>query len=224
MLTVQKLRITFARDGGVRYLSHLEMMRAWERVLRRAGWRLAYSQGFNPHPKLSFAVALPVGVAARAELLDVQLEEPRSLGSASMELSREMPEGLEVVDVVEVSVDAPPIQRCLQAAEYSARCPAGTLDALIVEASRVLAAPSLPRGRAREGRVVEYDLRPMIQALWLEEESGYPMVCMRLRADAQGAGRADEVLRELGLDPADCQITRTRLLLAEDQTSPLQDH
>ena len=224
MLTLQRLRITFARDGGVRYLSHLEMMRAWERVLRRAGWRLAYSQGFNPHPKLSFAVALPVGVAARAELLDVQLEEPRTLGSASAELSREMPDGLEVVDVREVPADEPPIQRSIYAAEYTALCPPGVLDALIVETGRVLAAASLPRGRAREGKIVEYDLRPMIQALEVGEDGGLPAVRMRLRADAQGAGRADEVLRELGLDPADCQITRTRLLLAEDQTSPLQDH
>ena len=213
---MQRLRITFARDGGVRYLSHLEMMRAWERVLRRAGWRLAYSQGFNPHPKLSFAAALPVGVASRAELLDVQLEDPRALDSALAELSREMPEGLEVVDVTEVPVDAPPIQRLIHAAEYTALCPAGTLDALTVEAGRVLAAASLPRGRAREGKVVEYDLRPMIQALEAGEEAGHPVVRMRLRADAQGAGRADEVLRELGLDPADCRVTRTRLLLAED--------
>ncbi len=213
---MQRLRITFARDGGVRYLSHLDMMRAWERVLRRAGWRLAYSQGFNPHPKLSFAAALPVGVAAWAELLDVHLEEPRALDSASAELSREMPEGLEVVDVTEVPADAPPIQRLIHAAEYSVRCPAGILDALIVETGRVLAASSLPRDRARDGKVVEYDLRPMIRALEAGEEAGHPVVRMRLRADAQGAGRADEVLRELGLDPADCQITRTRLLLAGD--------
>ena len=213
---VQRLRITFARDDGVRYLSHLEMMRAWERVLRRAGWRLAYSQGFNPHPKLSFAMALPVGVAARAELLDVQLEEPRALDTASVELSREMPQGLELVDIMEVPPEAPPIQSLIRAAEYSVRCPAGTLDALIVEAGRLLAAASLPRERAREVKVVEYDLRPLIQALEVGEGGGYPVVRMRLRADAQGAGRADEVLRELGLDPADCRITRTRLLLAGD--------
>lgn len=213
---MQRLRITYARDGGARYLSHLEMMRAWERVLRRAGWRLAYSQGFNPHPKLSFAAALPVGVAARAELLDVQMEEPRPLGSALDELSREMPPGLEVVGVVEVPVEAPPIQRSIYAAEYVALCPIGTLDALIVEVGRVLAAASLPRGRAREGKVVEYDLRPMIQAAEMAEDGERPVVRMRLRADAQGAGRADEVLRELGLDPADCQITRTHLLLAEE--------
>lgn len=219
---MQRLRITFARDGSVRYLSHLEMMRAWERALRRAGWKLAYSQGFNPHPKLSFAAALPVGVAAQAELLDVQLEEARPLNSAAAELSKVAPAGLSVLKVAEAPVDAPPIQRSLQAAEYTAHCPVGTLDGLSAEIGRVLAATSLPRGRAKEGRIVEYDLRPMIQALRLEEDGGYPVIIMRLRADAQGAGRADEVLRELGLDPADCLITRTRLLLAEGQPQLLQ--
>ena len=134
-----------------------------------------------------------------------------------------MPEGLELVDIMEVPTDAPAIQRLIHAAEYTAHCPPGTLDALIVEAGRVLTASSLPRDRARDGKVVEYDLRPMIQALEVGEGDGYPVVRMRLRADAQGAGRADEVLRELGLDPADCRITRTRLVLSESQLPPFQD-
>jgi radical SAM-linked protein len=211
----QRLRITFGRHGGARYLSHLEMMRMWERALRRADWKLAYSQGFNPHPKLLFAAALPVGVAAESELLDVHLEEPRALESAVTELSQRMPPGLNVVGVAEVPVDAPPIQHTVQSAEYVALCPGGYRDALIVEIGRVLAAQSLPRGRQKEGKVVDYDLRPMIRSLGLEDDSSRALLRMILRTDAHGAGRADEVLRELGVDPADCSITRTRLLLAD---------
>lgn len=213
----QRLRIGFARHGGVKYLSHLELMRMWERVLRRAGWQLTYSQGFNPHPKLSFAAALPVGVAAEAELLEIQLDESRPLGGALEDLARQLPEGIEVLGVEEIPADAPAIQRSLMAAEYRVLCSRETQEEPVRrEAERILAAGSLVRERAKEGKAKRYDLRPMIRALQVEPAAdGRAAVRMELRTDAQGAGRPDEVLREMGLDPADCEITRLRLILRE---------
>lgn len=213
---MQRLRITFGRGGAAKYLSHLELMKAWERVFRRAGWKLVYSQGFNPHPKISFAAALPVGVAAEAELVEVQIESSRSAEEAREELAAQLPPGLEVRAVEEVPVDEAPLQRSLRAAEYVAVCSMPFPGDLSSAVLRVMGAKSLPRRRAKEGKAVEYDLRPMIHEIAVGPGSnGAVEICMQLRTDAQGAGRADEVLRELGLDPADCQITRTRLLLAD---------
>lgn len=212
---VQRLRITFARVDETSYLSHLELMRLWERAFRRAGWRLAHSQGFNPHPRLSFAAALPVGVAGEAELLDVYLEIPRPPSDAIRELAERMPGGIQVRQVEEVPVDAPAIQRSMVAAEYRAICPEGlSLGELETAAARLLAAAALPRERAREGRARSYDLRPLIRSLAVvRDPSGRPLVWMELRCDAQGAGRPDELLREMGLEPADCRVIRTRLLM-----------
>ncbi len=217
----QRLRLTFARRGAASFLSHLEMMRAWERVLRRAGWRPARSQGFNPHPKLFFAAPLPVGVATEADLLEVHLEEPRAPEAALEELACHMPPGVEVRRVEEVPEEAPLLQRSMAAAEYLALCPEVVPpDLLQREVDRVLAAASLPRERRKEGKTVAYDLRPMVQGVAVEEGEGRrPAVRMRLRTDAQGAGRPDEVLRELGLDPAECRITRLRLVLSEAATA-----
>lgn len=212
----QRLRITFARDGAAKYLSHLELMKAWERSFRRAGWRLAYSKGFNPHPRISFASALPVGIACAADLIDIDLEAPRDAGAALGELAAQLPPGLEVRSVLELTDGDEPVQRVLRAAEYDAECPvSGGREALEPEIVRVLGAISLPRKRAREKDTREYDLRPLIHEL-RAEDAGLrgALVRMKLRADASGGGRADEVLRELGLDPADCRITRTRLVLA----------
>lgn len=212
---MQRLRIAFGRGEGARYLSHLEMMRMWERAFRRAGWRLAYSQGFRPHPKISFAAALPVGVAGREELLEVHLEQPRPPADAPRELARQLPQGFEVRAVEEVPLGEPPLQRLLVAAEYEAVCPKGPSAAELREGvERLLSATSLPRERIKEGEAKAYDLRPMIRRLAVEGSSdGNPMLRMELRTDARGAGRPDEVLRALGVDPADCRITRTRLLL-----------
>ncbi len=211
----QRLRISFARRDGTRYLSHLELMRMWERTLRRAGWRLAYSHGFNPHPKMSLAAALPVGVAGEAELMEVQLETARPVEEAATELASQLPSGIEVRAVEDVPLDAPALQRSLQAAEYLAVCPkAPSEDQLLREVERMVAAEQLMRERKKEARVQSYDLRPMIRFLEATRDgAGRPVVRMELRTDAQGAGRPDEVLREMGLDPADCDITRIRLLL-----------
>ncbi len=211
----QRLRITYGRDGSARYLSHLEMMRAWERTLRRAGWSVAYSQGFNPHAKLSFAAPLPVGVASTGELLDVTLEAERPVIEARADLVAHVPGDFVVVSVEDISLEAPPLPRSLRAAEYVARCRVQAVEPLVAEARRVMDATTLRRQRLKESKSVEYDLRPMIREIGVEDDEGTAVITMVLRADAQGAGRADEVLRELGLEPAECAITRTRLVLSE---------
>ena len=70
---MQRLRIKFRRGAEVKYISHLDIMRLWQRALNRAGIALAYSEGFHPHPKISLAVPLAVGVTSEAELMDIIL-------------------------------------------------------------------------------------------------------------------------------------------------------
>ncbi|MDP2935460.1 MAG: TIGR03936 family radical SAM-associated protein, partial [Dehalococcoidia bacterium] len=70
---LQRLRITFSRGPEVKYISHLDLMRLWERVLRRAKLPLAFSEGFSPHPRLALATPLPVGVTAAEEWMEVYL-------------------------------------------------------------------------------------------------------------------------------------------------------
>ena len=82
----QRLRLRFSKGEQLKYISHLDLARAWERAFRRAGLPVAHSQGFNPRPRLQIAAALPVGVTGRAEYLDVWLTEalvPEDAGSAA---------------------------------------------------------------------------------------------------------------------------------------------
>lgn len=210
---MQRLRITFSRSGRTSYLSHLEMMKSWERVFRRAGWPVAHSQGFNPHPRIFFAAPLAVGVAAEQDIMEVHLEAPVDPESAGGDLQACLPPGLSIVEVVEIDAEALAVQKAIRAAEYLAECPnLSDRSALRAEADRVIAAASVPRERVKDTKTVRYDLRPFIQQLEVMDGDAQS-IRMRLRNDAQGAGRADEVLRELGLDPAECRITRTRLVL-----------
>ena len=68
---MQRLRIRFRRGPELKYISHLDIMRLWHRALQRAGISLAYSQGFNPHPKISLAAPLALGITSEAELMDI---------------------------------------------------------------------------------------------------------------------------------------------------------
>ncbi|HWG99536.1 MAG TPA: TIGR03936 family radical SAM-associated protein [Pilimelia sp.] len=97
---VQRVRVRYAKRGPLRFTSHRDFARAFERALRRAGVPVAFSQGFTPHPKISYASAAPTGVASEAEYLELGLRaqvEPEWLRTA---LDAALPPGLDVLEVV----------------------------------------------------------------------------------------------------------------------------
>ena len=102
---VQRLRVRYAKRGRLRFTSHRDFARAFERALRRAAIPMAYSAGFSPHPKISYAGAAPTGVASEAEYLEIGLAERREADSVRDALDEALPAGLAILEVVEA---APP--------------------------------------------------------------------------------------------------------------------
>lgn len=103
---MQKLRIRYAKRGRARFTSHRDFSRAFERALRRAAIPMAYSSGFNPHPRVSFANASPTGAATEAEYLEIGLAERCDPEAVLRELGAAMPPGLDLVQVVEAGSGA----------------------------------------------------------------------------------------------------------------------
>lgn len=91
-----KFRLCFTKGEAVRWLSHLDLSRAWSRVFVRSELPLQYSEGFSPHPKIAFGPALPLGVSGRAEYMDVSMTELLDAKSVIASLNRSAPRGLEV--------------------------------------------------------------------------------------------------------------------------------
>ena len=208
----QRLRVTFAKGEEVKYISHLDLMRLWERALRRAQVPLLHSQGYNPRPKMSLAVPLAVGITGQREVLDVMIERPLAPLDFTSALKRKLPAGITLVEVEEVYATLPALQTQVQSAEYLAII-AVTEEAQHIEArlDSLLSSEHLPRQR----RGKEYDLRPLIEDLWLEvDDEGQYTLGMRLLAGQEGAGRPDEVLHQLGLADGVKGITRTRILFS----------
>ncbi len=98
---MQKLQVRYAKRGRARFTSHRDFARAFERALRRAGVPMAYSSGFNPHPRISFANASPTGAATEAEYLEIGLRERVDPDAVARALDAALPDGLAVVAVVE---------------------------------------------------------------------------------------------------------------------------
>lgn len=100
---VQRVRLRYAKRGALRFTSHRDFARAFERALRRAGVPVAFSQGFTPHPKISYASAAPTGVASEAEYLEVGLQAPMPPASLVTALDAALPPGLDVLEAVGVA-------------------------------------------------------------------------------------------------------------------------
>jgi radical SAM-linked protein len=100
---VQRLRVRYAKRGRLRFTSHRDFSRAFERALVRARIPMAYSSGFNPHPRISYAGASPTGAASEAEYLEIGLAEVVDPETLAHELDLALPEGLDVVEVVEAA-------------------------------------------------------------------------------------------------------------------------
>jgi radical SAM-linked protein len=98
---VQRIRIKYAKRGPLRFTSHRDFARAFERALRRAAVPIAYSQGFTPHPKISYASAAPTGVASEAEYLEIALQTPVDPAELRVALDAALSPGLDVLDAVE---------------------------------------------------------------------------------------------------------------------------
>jgi radical SAM-linked protein len=98
---VQRLRVRYAKRGRLRFTSHRDFSRAFERALVRARIPMAYSSGFNPHPRISYAGASPTGAASEAEYLEIGLAETVDPDRLAEDLDRALPDGLDVIEVVE---------------------------------------------------------------------------------------------------------------------------
>jgi radical SAM-linked protein len=98
---VQRLRVRYAKRGRLRFTSHRDFARAFERAIRRSGVPIAFSAGFSPHPKVSYAGATPTGVASEAEYLEIGLAEARDPATVQAALDAALPPGIDIVNVVD---------------------------------------------------------------------------------------------------------------------------
>lgn len=209
------MRIRFSRGPEVKFISHLDIMRLWIRALNRAGIPLAYSEGFNPHPRISLAAPLALGVTSEAELLDIFCEKHIPHHSFSTAVSRQLPDGIVILQVIPVSPVLPALAAQVRFAEYRVAVATDRNPQELEEAlSSLLSLEHLPWQHQRDTGLHHYDLRLLIDDLWLMDcQGGIATLGMRLRCGSQGAGRPEQVTAALGITQRPRLMHRTRLIL-----------
>jgi radical SAM-linked protein len=160
-----KVRLRFVKLGKIRWTSHRDLARMWERALRRIDLPVAYTEGFSPRPRLSFGLALSTGHEGEAEYLDVELREAPDLTTLPAQLSEHLPVGIDVTAIAPLAAGSPSLQEdvtsCTWRIEVRDLEPADADE--LVEAA--LAADELVITRTRKGKEVTDDLRPAVLAV-----------------------------------------------------------
>jgi radical SAM-linked protein len=157
---VQRLRVRYAKRGRLRFTSHRDVARTFERALRRAGVPMAHSQGFSPHPKVSWVGAAPTGVASEAEYMEIQVVErvdPQALGRA---LGAALPSGLDVIEVVQAGPGS--LAERIDASTWSIEVPGVRPEVLRAAVDGLLSATRLDVERLTKDGLRTVDARAAI--------------------------------------------------------------
>ena len=212
---MQQLRIRFCRGEEIKFISHLDILRLWQRVFLRAGIPLAYSEGFTPHPRMSLAAPLAIGVTSEAELMDIFTTRWVSPHWFTDAVNQQLPPGIEMLQVFPIPLGQPSLQSQIAFAEYGVEVETEKRQKEIEsELARLLSLEHLPWHHQRDTGQRNYDLRVLIDDLWLIDwRSGYCTIGMRLRCDNSGSGRPEQVAAALGFSQHPQSMHRTKLIL-----------
>ena len=190
---VQRLRIRYAKRGRLRFTSHRDFSRAFERAIFRARVPMAYSSGFNPHPRISYAGAAPTGSASEAEYVEIGLAEVQDPAAVHALLAEALPDGLDVIEVVESAGGS--LSELLEASHWLVDVEA---DPVAAEAAvtTFLATESVEVERMTKKGLRQFDCRSAVLAMSAAPREGGSRLDLVLR-HAVPAVRPDDVLSGL---------------------------
>lgn len=202
---MNRIRFRYACGKELRYLSHLDLLRLFQRAMRHAGLPLAYSLGFSPRPKLSLAAPLPVGVTASKEYGEIFLVEPISPASFRRRLGEQLPKGLTLTGAIVIPVNEPPLAAVVNAALYRAAWkssrPAPTAAVLQKALDKLLGQPAIIIRRfGKSGKITRQNIRPYIfSAELLPMDEHGPALRLLLQVGSRGGVSPSRFLEQLAL-------------------------
>ncbi|QGJ72021.1 Radical SAM-linked protein [Planctomycetales bacterium 10988] len=204
----QRVRIRFRKEGDLRLISHRDLMRSMDRLFRRAEIQLAMSQGFRPKPKISFPLALAVGVAGRDEVMELELADTWEDEQLARTLEKHAPPGLEFTSVETIA----PQEAKAQVVRVTYEIDASSIPQAELQAAIERFLKESEYWIVREDNQKKVDLRAPVQSLGLEDS----MLKMIFKVSRQGTARPREILAAIGLDSLEQTgifLTRTEVEL-----------
>jgi radical SAM-linked protein len=214
----QRVRVVYEKGEAIKFVSHQDEFRLWERTLRRADLPLLYSQGFNPQPQLQFASPLGVGITGINEFLDITFSPPTPTDALAERIRASLPPGVTMCGIEEIPLKSESLHNLLIGSDYTILIfaePGEIAPALL--RSRIdacLQRSEIWRERERKGEKYIYNLRPLIfelQYQGYDAEREEHRIFLRVQQRAGATGRPDEVVAALDLEDFARTLRRDRL-------------
>ncbi|MEV6791375.1 TIGR03936 family radical SAM-associated protein [Streptomyces sp. NPDC051320] len=229
---MQRIRLRYTKRGRLRFTSHRDFQRAFERALRRAEVPMAYSAGFTPHPKVSYANAAPTGTGSEAEFLEIALAEKRDPEALRLLLDQALPDGLDITDAVEARTSA--LADRLTGSVWEMRLDGVALDTAEQAVAAFLAAEAVEVQRKTKNGVRTFDARAAVAGLQAvrpasDRPGGVPCAILRLVVrHVTPAVRPDDVLSGLHAvadlaPPVAASVTRLAQGLFDEESGTVTD-
>ncbi len=177
----------FEKGERIRFVSHLDIQRTFQRAFRRADIPLAYSQGFNPHPQLSFAAALSLGYTSEAEWFDVKLAEEMEPDAFSAAVNAALPAGFRILEALAAPDSLPALSALMAAASYTVRIfPEGLSSDMLVRVFNTMAEGPILVEKRTKGGMKTVDIRPLLLDYHFSQTA--ECLCMQLVGVADASG------------------------------------
>lgn len=224
-----KIRIKFCKDGVMKFIGHLDIMRYFQKAMRRAEIDICYSEGFSPHQIMSFAAPLGVGITSEGEYLDIEVASTRSSEASIQALNDTMVEGVRITGYVKLPDNAKTAMSLVAAADYELffkdgyEAPAGideyreAIDHFYYETAEIL----ITKQTKKSERIV--DIKPLIYRFKVTEKNGKPAFFLKVSTGSNDNLKPELVLETLHksmglvLDENAIQIHRLEIYAAGNE-------
>lgn len=200
-----KVRFAYAKKNETKYIAHLDLTRVFDRALRRSGIKVAYSEGFNPHPKIAFGAPLPVGVEGEREYVDIDIRvdstEQEEIELTRGLLQRQLPSGIELIDAAVMSDHPKALMAIIDLARYRVEIPflrkmaKGEIE---LSLDRWLARDIVMHNRRQRDKIVEKDIRQYVIAVrFIDLTDNACTLQIDMKIGNEGTARPVDILESL---------------------------
>ena len=221
------IRVKFKKEGDMIYISHLDLQRTLQRAFRRAEIQLSYSQGFNPHPKMSYGNALALGTESQGEYVDIEIEDEITVDKFKERISRELPEGLEFIKCVEIDKSVKTLASVIEWGEYLFTIPLERRLSKEFVKSKIVdfmgKEEIIITKKNKKGKIVEVNIRPLVRTFDVLDIEDDKMTLNAVIATGSIQNLNTNIfipqilsMFNIELDPLDVDILRRDLYYIED--------
>ena len=211
-----KVRIKFSKLGYLKYIGHLDVMRAFQKVMRRAEIDICYSEGFSPHQKMSFASPLGLGLTSEGEYVDIEVNSTESSERMLERLNEVMVEGMEALSYVQLPENAKTAMAVVAACDYMVNFDEEISEDFKIRFDKFLEEPSIIVSRQTKKQVLETDIKPLIYKKDWRRNDLFLQVSSGSVANLKPEQVLEAFFSHTGMDPESCPFHVHRLEMYAD--------